>query len=60
MNATTLLQNLMEIERPTGAQDNTKLHSMLIEAQDSVLWLRKDLIKFFRTQPSFVSTPRAN
>jgi hypothetical protein len=54
MNATTLIQNLMEIERTAGVQGDAKIHGMLIEAQDSVLWLRKDLIKYFRSQPRLV------
>jgi hypothetical protein len=60
MNATTLLQSLMEIDRADGAQGDTKIHGMLIEAQDSILWLRKDLIKYFPGYPRLVSASHAN
>lgn len=59
MSTATLIQKLMNIECAIGVKDSTTIRAMLIDAQDSVLWLQKELVESFRAKPGFLSTRQA-
>ena len=54
MSTATLIQKLMDIEHAIGVKDSTTIRNMLIDAQDSVLGLQKELVDYLRAKPAFL------
>ena len=51
MNIQILLAKLIEIERSIGVETNTTLHKQVLDAQDYVLGMHKEIVERLRKEP---------